>query len=486
MGRPQGIGEPVRLGGIMKRAYLCGALAVSCFGLLALSLPAAAVTYAEATKVGRAHAPDCAGGFPDIKGECWVCPAGYRHDNILLPPTHDRVCKKEGGADRRKGDRVGSSVIGICKSGWLSTHDGGCYTCPKGYSHDITKFGNQTGVCYRDRPDSFSRASRKGGSLVCSSGFFDPIDGGSCWTCPASAPVRTASSVKSDKACQSRACGAQGDRPCLITERIPSCDRGLIEDFVNNRCVPLNAKAAVCVATVAALEAGKTVAGFADVFNVSKSRTNAERNKYQNKPDRDRLLAQVEREISRNAHVVPELKRVMAVMEAKRGQLEELFSPNSFCSLSVSQMNRRLAALGVMPNFPARKVAGEHFFMGYQISVSGGVGIGAQVALLFVTDFRGDGGRYISVGPQIVSNVTIGVSPIGLQFFPKVDIGSFAGWGFGGGISGGPPSKAVSAGIDVSFDDRMVFQGFGVSGAIGLGLIPGDLAVSAMHAWKMD
>ncbi len=484
----------------MKRTHLWAAFAVLYSGLFALSLPAAAVTYAEATKVGRAHGPGCAGGFPDIKGECWVCPAGYKHDNILLPPTDGRVCKKEGGADRRKGDRVGSSVIGICKSGWLSTHDGGCYTCPAGYKHDIAKFGNQTGVCYRDRPDSFSRASRKGGSLVCNSGFFDPIDGGSCWTCPASAPVRTASSVKSDRACQSRACGAQGDRPCLITERIPACDKGLIEDFVNNRCAPLNAQAAVCVATVSALKAGKTVAGFADVFNVSKSRTNAERNKYRDQSERDRLLAQVEREISRNAHVVPELKRVMAVMEAKRGQLDALFSPESFCSLSVSQMNQKLAALGMQPDFPVRTAgplpdglfirsanaaAGEHFFMGYQIGLSGGVGIGAQVALLFVTDFRGDGGRYISVGPQIVSNATIGVTPIGLQFFPKVDIGSFAGWGFGGGISGGPPSKAVSAGIDVSFDDRMVFQGFGISGGIGLGVIPGDLAVSAMHAWKM-
>ena len=114
----------------MKRMDLWVTLVVLCSGLFALSLPAAAVTYAEATKVGRAHGPGCVGGFPDTKGECWVCPAGYRHDNILLPPTHDKVCKKEGGADRRKGDRVGKSVVGVCKAGWLSTHDGGCYTCP--------------------------------------------------------------------------------------------------------------------------------------------------------------------------------------------------------------------------------------------------------------------------------------------------------------------------------------------------------------------
>ena len=32
-------------------------------------------------------------------------------------------------------------------------------------------------------------------------------------------------------------CGAQGQRPCKIWERIPSCNRGLVEDFVKNRCV---------------------------------------------------------------------------------------------------------------------------------------------------------------------------------------------------------------------------------------------------------
>lgn len=486
----------------MKRLLPRAAFAVLSIVLLALPLSAGAVTYSKATKVGRAHGPSCgAGGFPDIKGQCWVCPAGYRHDNILLPPTHDRVCKKEGGADRRKGDRIGKSVIGICKSGWLSTHDGGCYTCPKGFSHDITKFGNQVGVCYRNRPDSFARATRKGGSLVCNSGFFDPIDGGSCWTCPANAPSRTVSSVKSDKACQSRACGTQGDRPCLITERIPSCDRGLIEDFVNNRCVPINAKAAVCVATINAVRAGKSVAGFADVFNASKSRTSTQRNRYQSESERNRLLDQIARDIDGHRHVLPEMKRVMAVMQAKRPALEALFSPNSFCTLSTAQMNQRLAALGLQPNFPARKAgllpdglfirpahaaAGEHFFMGYQIALSGAIGIGAQVSLIFVTDFRGSGGRFLSVGPQLVTNKTISISPIGVQFFPKVGIDSFTGWGFGIGVSGGPPAKIVGVGADVSFDDRMRFQGFGINGSIGVGAIPGDVGISAVHAWKMD
>ena len=35
-------------------------------------------------------------------------------------------------------------------------------------------------------------------------------------------------------------CGANGQRPCQIVERIPSCDSGLAEDFVENKCVDKN------------------------------------------------------------------------------------------------------------------------------------------------------------------------------------------------------------------------------------------------------
>jgi hypothetical protein len=36
-------------------------------------------------------------------------------------------------------------------------------------------------------------------------------------------------------------CGREGQRPCLVTERIPSCDKGLIEDMKNGKCITLGA-----------------------------------------------------------------------------------------------------------------------------------------------------------------------------------------------------------------------------------------------------
>ena len=399
----------------MKRAHLPAALAVVLSALFALASPALATTYAPATKEGPAHGLGCgAGGFPDIAGHCWTCPKGYRHDNILLPPTDAHVCKKAGGVDRRTGKKVGQSIIGICKQGWLSTNDGGCYVCPKGYGHDIAKFGNQVGVCYRKHPDAFAKAVSKGGTLVCNQGFFDPIDGGSCWSCPADAPVRTTSSVKSATACESRACGASGERPCMIVERIPSCNPGLIEDFVHNKCVPVDLKAAVCVSTLEAIKAGQQVAGFANSVNHSKQRTSTMQSRYGNKADLNRALESFARQIEPYNYVVPELKRITALLQAQRRAVETLFAPKSFCSLSTAAFDRRLAALGLAPRIPVRKAglfqracsspaptprATSLFYMGYQVGVSGGVGIGAQLSLLWVTDFRGHGGRFMSVGP---------------------------------------------------------------------------------------
>ncbi len=491
------------MGGRMKRSGFLGIPLVLIAAVLTFTIPAlAATTYTKATKVGRAHGPSCGkGGFPDITGKCWTCPKGYKHKNILLPPTHNKVCEKAGTTTKRKGIKVGKSILGVCKKGWVSLNNGNCYRCPKGYKHNPAKFGTATGVCYRKSPKKYSKANRVGGSLVCKRGFFDLAEGGTCWTCPANAPVRTLKSVKSAKACQSAACGRGGERLCKITENILPCRKGFLPNYLKNVCAPFDAGTAICKATVAAVKAGKTVAGFTKIFSSSKSRTKSGRDKYRNGGNRNALMQQITNDINRHKHVIPELKRIMTRMQARKKQVEALFDTNNFCSLSSAEIDRRLTRLGLKPSFPRRKASWlddgilirrahaenhDRFYMGYQVGVSGAVGLGVQVSMLFVTDFRGNGGRYLAVGPQLVTNASVDVSPIGLQFFPKVSLDDFKGWGWGVGVSGGPPSKIVSAGVDVAFDEKFKdFQGFGLSGAIGLGVIPGDISVSAEHAWKM-
>ncbi len=463
---------------------------------------AAATTYAKAQKIGKAHGPGCGNnGFSDITGKCWTCPTGYSHHNILIPPTNAKACKKPGTRTNRKGTEVGKSVLGICKKGWVSLNNGRCYTCPSGYKHDVSKFGTVSGVCYKPSSDRYAKATASGGSLVCSKGFFSPQQGGTCWTCPSNAPTRTPlTPVTAANACQSAACGGAGERPCQITERILPCESGLFPDYFHNQCVKVSLQAEACKATVAALKAGKSVAGFANMIAASKSRTEEKREQVKSGSNRDALMSSITTQIERYKAMVPELNRVMALMKSKKSQLEALFDSDSFCILSNAEQEKRIAALGLKPGFmtqaslpdggfffrSAHAGSDDHFYMGYQVGVSGSVGLGLDISLIFVTDFRGNGGKFIAVGPQLVSNVAVDASPIGLQFFPKVNLDDFKGWGWGIGISGGPPSKIVSAGIDVSYDETFkVFQGFGLNGAIGVGVIPGDIGVSATHAWQM-
>lgn len=455
--------------------------------LTMLSPLEAADVYAKATYAGKAHGPGCGNGFTDIKGQCWVCPKGYKHNNILLPPTNGKVCKKDGGRINQKGIEVGKSIVGICKKGWLSTNNGKCYVCPKGYKHNITKFGTTSGVCYKDRPDAYSSARKQGGSLFCNKGFFDPISGGSCWTCPAKSPKRTLHSVKSDKACVSASCGTQGGRPCLITERFPSCNKGLIEDFVHNKCVSINLKETVCKGLMSALNSGKLPKSFLEVAKTSKSKTRSK------SVNNQQLLDQIARDITPHKGKIPEIKRIYSVMNSKKNQVKALFDPATFCSPST--LNRKLIALNLKPNFKSASnsfsffrtanASTDHFYMAYTLTGSVAVGLGLQVGYTIVTDYRGNAGSYIFLGPQLITNATGGAS-VGVQFFPKVNLSDFEGWGFGVGVSGGPPSKIVSAGVDVAFSEKFKFQGFGISGGIGLGYIPGDIGIAATHSWKMD
>jgi hypothetical protein len=68
----------------------------------------------------------------------------------------------------------------------------------------------------------------------CNRGLFEDFRHGRCIAKPAGrlAPPHIAKPNKPPPSC-----GALNQRPCRITERIPSCNRGLIEDFRHGRCI---------------------------------------------------------------------------------------------------------------------------------------------------------------------------------------------------------------------------------------------------------
>jgi hypothetical protein len=201
--------------------------------------------------------------------------------------------------------------------------------------------------------------------------------------------------------------------------------------------------------------------------------------------------------------VVPELKRIASTIDKTTKTLRKVFTSESFCTRGFKSLNDEFAKLNLKPNIPLKKAelpqgfldgllisrahaaTGEHFFMSYTFSASAAAGLGLSLELTFVTDYRGSGGVYFGLGPQVVTNAAAG-GAFGLGFYPKVDADSFAGWGWGVGVSAGPPSKIVSGGADFFFDEKLkVLQGFGFNIGIGAGLSPVDVTFGASHAWKL-
>jgi hypothetical protein len=251
------------------------------------------------------------------------------------------------------------------------------------------------------------------------------------------------------------------------------------------------ARILTCKATVGAMKAGKAVAGFMQqVIPTAKQRkTNAD-NRYKNDANfRNQLVAQITDRLQAHQEKVPELKRIGVAMNLpqNRAKLDAIFGTDNFCTDSIPQMEQKIIQSGLAPQFAVVRGRGTedaHFYMGYQVTLGGGYALGAQVGLMGVTDFKGNGGKYWFIGPQGITNAAAGISAE-VTFYPKVPLSSFDGWGSGVGISAGPPTKIVSGAVDVMLDETVkIFQGFGFGGGVGLGVIPGDGTFSYTHSWK--
>ncbi len=183
--------------------------------------------------------------------DCYECRSGWKHDP-LKKVQEKGVCyipKKEipfaathkSRVSARCGDDIYDPIRG-----------GSCWRCPAGYERGVAAVDTAE-ACFRPalpelkpatrlgtQPIDLVQAARGASTLGCSNqgqgAFFDPKGGGSCWRCPSSHPVRSLYAVDESRACMSEACGAEGGRPCLLWERVPSCNAGLVEDFTTNTC----------------------------------------------------------------------------------------------------------------------------------------------------------------------------------------------------------------------------------------------------------
>lgn len=261
---------------------------VGCLSLLIVAAPSWGGQYAAAKRLGRINLSyGCPAGStwdPRGGGECRACPAGTKmvlwECRRFIPPIAERAIYVYRRHSIFKGCRKGTFPAGLTT---------GCYRCRRGLLHNGALPVEVPGVCFRpprirkfpakvvarvsaaqliDPRRALGNLSRLGCGSYGKRAFFDLIGGGSCWSCPASHPTRTLYPVISGKACATRACGARGGRPCYVWERIPSCNKGLIENPFTNTCVPppdigclatVNTVKAVITAVRKAEEAGKAL-----------------------------------------------------------------------------------------------------------------------------------------------------------------------------------------------------------------------------------
>lgn len=449
-------------------------------------------TTSKATYKGKVIKAKPKGAFFDPRkgGEWWKCPSNYPR-RTAYAVTDKRACATKSLWPNEKltkaqylGKRTNRKPAGAFVDSRLDKLTKGAeyWSCPKGYDRNANAVTDKAACTVRLK-------------YVCDSSKYIPVG-----------------SVGKEVCYKRNDCGALNGRPCQIVERLPSCNKGLAEDFVAHECVTENV--ARCLFAVRAIR-------FFEGESDSKSKKSAAaENKSQSKKmpafeskpsgasklgsgNKAQINTSGEAFLKQHKQSALQLKTSVNLLSGKKKALNKAFTKDSFCSGTQAQRDRAFRkAIPKKLSIKLKKKAGlmdglfiksahaaekERFFMSYDIVHAAGAGIGYAVGLHYVEDENGNSGAYFSMGPEIVTNVGADVS-FGVSFYPKVKTDSFEGWGTTVGISAGPPTKVVAGTVDIHFSDEKFTEvvGFGFLVAAGVGMSPVDVTVGWAHNWKLS
>ena len=176
-----------------------------------------ACTTSAATRQGAWKSDQtCAEGFHDptaYGGSCWTCPTDYIRS--LTPVTDPTACWRPAHPEYASAIRKTTGTIfphecWATGAFWDGYDGGGCWTCPSDHPARGSAPVYSSEACWVDSGHQESPAilkavkgcpSQTPGQLYPDGRpFYDPIDGGTCWTCPAFGD-RTAFPVNGNLAC---------------------------------------------------------------------------------------------------------------------------------------------------------------------------------------------------------------------------------------------------------------------------------------------
>lgn len=152
-----------------------------------------------------------------------------------VPLATTTLPNHEDGPKYARATKAGK--IGCGRGTFFDPIDGGtCWTCPEGYKRTV--YGVKTGkACERAGGEQFAQATRHGrgfgplGTNCADGQFWDP--NGYCYSCP-SGYKRTAYAVTSSKACSRRV--ANSFKPATLARNAKECPTGAFYDVGTNKC----------------------------------------------------------------------------------------------------------------------------------------------------------------------------------------------------------------------------------------------------------
>lgn len=165
------------------------------------------ISRTKATYRGKLSTKCPKGSFFDPRngGECWSCSSGTHR--TVFAVTSGKACEKRANTSYKKAkkERKNSRVGQGCPKRQFWDVKGGngllgaCYSCPSGYKRSASSVTSSK-ACFRVSKLSWSKAKYVS-KLLCPKGtFFDPINKGTCWSCPRG-HIRSLASVKANDAC---------------------------------------------------------------------------------------------------------------------------------------------------------------------------------------------------------------------------------------------------------------------------------------------
>jgi hypothetical protein len=223
-------------------------------------------------------------------------------------------------------------------------------------------------------------------------------------------------------------CGKSGQRPCLLTERIPSCDRGLAEDFKAGKCDTPKSFAQVCEDVVEAVQQDRSIA-IIERLKKEKDRLLGEASDASGltkiKEDAGRVIkAQMRDQQKRFRPFLDQLGDLTDEVSDNIANIQKAFlSPKPFCNDTGAQRLAKLKKLNLLPTFAERKKAGlldglfiksayantkPTYYWGFNVDF-GGIAKGVWVNLSITTVFESDLNKPDSPDKVVAVATSLGV-----------------------------------------------------------------------------